>query len=258
MMLLRLMLDNAAPLPLYAQIVDALAQAIARGELPPTSKLPPEESLMERFSVSRTTVRSAVQSLLQRGLVEIRRGKGTYVVRPELVQELTSLTGFVEDMDAIGLRASARLLEQKVVPADATIARHLDLEKGVEVVRFRRLRLADGAPISMDETYLPLELGARVMTEDLSKEPIFALLETKYRTPLVEADYKLAAVAASGPVAKALQVEKGAPIFLIERTSFTLDRRPVDYERLFYRGDSVRFSTRLARRAQAHPGEGRP
>ena len=247
----------SASTPLYAQIGETLAQEISRGVLAPTSQLPPEDSLMARFAVSRTTIRSAVQDLLQRGLVEIRRGKGTYVAQPNVVQELTSLTGFVEDMNALGLHASARLLEKKAVQADAIVSHHLAIRKGEAVIRIRRLRLAEGAPLSLDETYLPADIGRKVMTDDLEAEPIFSLLETKYATPLLEADYKLAAVAASAPVAKWLQVATGAPIFLIERTSFSLERRPVDYEKLYYRGDSVRFSTRLSRRPQAKAAEPR-
>ena len=69
--------------------------------------------------------------------------------------------------------------------------------------------------------------------------------------PGVEAEYKLEAAAADPVVAQALQVSAGSPIFLIERTSYTEGNRPVDYERLHYRGDLIRFVTRLARRAKA-------
>jgi GntR family transcriptional regulator len=102
--------------------------------------------------------------------------------------------------------------------------------------------------MSFDETYLPRELGEKVAGNDLEAEPIFALLEEKYDTPLIEAEYKLEAIAADPVAAEALQVPTGSPIFLIERTSYTTGNRSVDYERLHYRGDLIRFVTRLARR----------
>ncbi len=114
------------------------------------------------------------------------------------------------------------------------------------------MRLSDGAPLSFDETYLPEDLGRKVMTDDLAREPIFTLLEERYNTPLVEAEYVLEAAAAEPAVAMALEIPVGAPVFLIERTSYTSGRRPVDYERLHYRGDSIRFKTRLARRRVSH------
>jgi GntR family transcriptional regulator len=105
--------------------------------------------------------------------------------------------------------------------------------------------------MSFDETYLPREIGEKVAENDLAAEPVFALLENKYDTPLVEAEYKPEAAAADPVAAHALQVPAGSPIFLIERTSYTTGNRPVDYERLHYRGDLIRFVTRLARRPRA-------
>jgi GntR family transcriptional regulator len=88
--------------PLYSRVEAVLAADIAGGSLPPGSQLPPEEDLIQRFKVSRTTVRKAIQNLIERGLVEVRRGKGTFVTQPKITQELTELTGFVEDMRASG------------------------------------------------------------------------------------------------------------------------------------------------------------
>jgi GntR family transcriptional regulator len=241
-------IDTTSNVPLYAQLEGILAADIESGQLRPGTQLPPEDSLVARFSVSRTTVRAAVQNLARRGLVEIRRGRGTFVSRPKLTQELSGLTGFVEDMQALGKQATARLVDQGVIPAAEAVAQHLQLEKGTPVVRIRRVRLADGTPISLDETYLPHDVGIKVMANDLEVEPIFTLLEQKYDLPLIEADYRLEAVAANTDVAVALQVPLGSPIFLIERTSYCADRAPVDYERLYYRGDQIRFVTRLARR----------
>jgi GntR family transcriptional regulator len=243
-------IDPASATPLYAQVEAVLAADIAGGTLPAGSQLPTENDLIARFGVSRPTVRRAVQNLIGRGLVEIRRGKGTYVTRPKITQELTALSGFVEDMQALGRQPTARVLDKQLVAADRTVAHQLALPAGSLVVRIRRVRLADGEPVSFDETYLPQEVGEKVITNDLEVEPIFTLLETKYDVPLVEAEYRLEAVAAEPVVAEALGVEPGSPLFLIERTSYTAGNRPVDYEQLYYRGDMVRFVTRLARRGK--------
>jgi GntR family transcriptional regulator len=242
-------IDPQSHLPLHAQVEEALERSISTGVFSPGSRLPAEDHLVERYAVSRTTIRTAIQSLVARGLVEIRRGKGTFVTQPTITQELTELTGFVEDMQALGREASARVLDRRLVAASETVARQLSLQRGAAVARIQRVRLADGIPLSFDETYLPRELGEKIMADDLETQPIFTLLEQKYATPLLEAEYRLAAVASHGTVARALGMEAGSPIFLIERTTFSGNRRPVDYERLYYRGDHIRFVTRLARRA---------
>src|SRR3984957_5839611 len=130
-------IDPTSATPLYAQVEAVLAADIASGTLIPGSQLPTENNLIERFGVSRPTVRKAVQNLISRGLVEILRGKGTFVARPKITQELTALTGFVEDMQALGRNPTARLLDQQVVAADKTVAHQLALALGSLVVRIR-------------------------------------------------------------------------------------------------------------------------
>jgi GntR family transcriptional regulator len=245
-----------SPLPLYAQLESILAEEITAGTFPPGSRLPNEEQLVERYGVSRTTVRQTIQNLVGRGLIEIRRGKGTFVLQPKITQELTELSGFVEDMQSLGRQASARLLGKETVPASESVARQLAIRAGTLVIRIQRVRLADNSPLSFDETYLPREIGERILDNDLETEPIFSLLEQKYDTPLLEAEYRLEAVLADATVARALGVAAGSPIFLIERTSYTTDQQPIDYDKLYYRGDHIRFVTRLARR-QRTGGAGR-
>jgi GntR family transcriptional regulator len=123
------------------------------------------------------------------------------------------------------------LLDKRTVAADEAVARHLALPPGALAVRLQRVRLADGVAMSFDETYLPRDLGERVAENDLEAEPVFALLENRYDTPLVEAEYQLEVAAADPVVARALQVPARSPIFLIERASYTTGNRPIDYQR---------------------------
>jgi GntR family transcriptional regulator len=235
---------------LYAEIEETIATEIAQGEYRPGDQLPTEDALLQRFQVSRITVRRAIQNLVGRGLLEIRRGLGTFVLSPRIEAEITKLTGFVEDMNAAGRKASARVVSQGVVPASTRVAERLQLTKGTKVMQIKRVRLANDMPISFDETYLPLHLGKQIVHNDLRLHPIFTLLEEEFGVPLIEADYELEAVIATRAVADALQVKVGSPIFQIERTSMTTGNHPVDYEVLSYRGDLVRFVTKLLR----HPG----
>jgi|SRR6187402_1504102 len=235
---------------LYSRIEETIAAEISRGEYSPGDQLPTEDALLERFQVSRITVRRAIQNLANRGMLEIRRGVGTFVLAPRIEAELTKLTGFVEDMQSVGRTATARVLSQIVVNASARVAERLQLTKGTKVMQIKRVRLADGIPVSLDETYLPLSLGKQIVRNDLRLHPIFTLLEEEYGVPLIEADYQLEAVVATQPVAKALEVKVGSPIFQIERTSLTTDNQAIDYEILSYRGDMVRFVTKLLRHPQ--------
>lgn len=243
--------DPQSAIPLYYQIEQDLALLMSNGTLVPGSQLPSEDELIQKYRVSRTTVRKAIQELERLELVEIRRGKGTFVRSQKITHELTELTGFVESMLAMGLRPSARVLSKTMVEASEAVSRQLRIPAGTPVTQIRRVRLADGVAISLDETYMPVDIGQKIVENDLEVYPIFSLLEDKYDTPLLEADYRLEAISADSTVAAALGIEEKSPILLIERTSYSYDQRPVDYEQLFYRGDKICFTTRLRRRPPA-------
>src|SRR5258708_33966948 len=213
---------------LYARVETVLAADITDGDLKVGDQLPTEDSLIARFGVSRITVRRAIQNLVSRGLVEIRRGKGTFVAAPKITQDLKELSGFVEDMHALGHKPTARVIGKESVTANATVARQLALTRGERVVRIRRVRLADGVPLSFDETYLPLEIGKMIITNNLTVEPIFSLLERKYDVPLIEAEYKLEAVAAEAAEASAPPLNHSIPIFPIHPTSYSTRNRPAN------------------------------
>src|SRR5215469_8339748 len=108
--------------PLCERAESVLAGDIADGSLPAEPQLPSEDGLIERFKVSRTTVRKAIQNLIERGLVEVRRGKGIFVTQPKITQELTELTGFVEDMQTLGRTPTARLLDKRIVAHQLALA----------------------------------------------------------------------------------------------------------------------------------------
>ena len=236
----------ASPVPLHYQVREQISLAIADGRLAPGDLLPPEEDLAAQGSVSRTTIRQALAALVHEGLIERKRGKGSWVVEPRIDQQLIELTGFVEDMLSRGLEPEARVISMEVVEADVIVAEELRIPEGSEVMRIERVRSADRRPILFDVSYLPLEIGQRVIDEDL-KRPIFEILEGDLGVALSEADYHIRAVAAEEPIATHLGVVAGTPLLMIERTTCSRDGEPVDYEKLYYRADRMTFSLRLKR-----------
>lgn len=241
-----------SPVPLHYQIREQISLAIADGRLVPGDLLPPEEDLAAQGSVSRTTIRQALAALVHEGLIERKRGKGSWVLEPRIDQQLIELTGFVEDMLSRGLEPEARVVSMEVVTADVVVAEELRIEEGSQAVRIERVRLADRRPILFDVSHLPLEIGERVIREDLRKRPIFDILETDLGVVLSEASYHIRAVAAKEPIATHLRVRRSAPLLMIERTTYSREGTPVDYENLYYRADRMTFSMRL-KRGQTSP-----
>lgn len=238
------------PVPEHVRVEQELLADMRSGALPAGTRLPPEAQLVERFNVSATTIREVVYNLRKRGFVEVGPSRRICVIQAKITQELVGLTGFVEDMQALGMQATARVIDKKIVIADEIVARKLQLRKSDPVVRIQRIRIGDGLPLSFDETYLPRSIGEKVMNDDLVTTQIFTLLEEKYATPLINAEYKMEAISAPHLVADALEIPANSPVFMIERTSFSTNDRPVDYEKLYYRADHIRFSTYLHRSAK--------
>lgn len=232
-------------LPLYHQVRETLAREIL--ELSPGDRLPTETELMHRFGVSRTTVREAVAEFVHAGVIEKRAGKGTFIRDNPIEQELSRLTGFVEDMKALRLVATAKVVTAKEVAAPPRAAEQLAVPVRSEVMLIERVRLADDRPVSFDVTYLPLHLGRSIIHDDLTVHPIFTLLEEKYGVPLSQADYRIEAGNASRRVAHQLDIAPQAAILKIERTTYASSGEAVDYEVLHYRGDRVRYRIRLQR-----------
>lgn len=230
------------------RLEDVLVERISSGQLVPGTRLPPIDNLIAEFGVDRDAVRTTIRNLTLRGYVETRGKEGKFVTRPKIAQELKELTSFVEDMQAIGRNASASVIDHRIVAASEAVASKLSLSEGTIVIRIQRVRLADGMPLSFDETYLPRELGEKVIAQNLETEPVFSILETKCNVPLIGAEYKLESALANADVAHALQIRERQPVFRIERTSYSKGNRPVDYETLHYRGDQIQFVTWLARR----------
>lgn len=244
-------IQRGSPVPFYHQLAEILRRAILGGRLKAGQRLATEFELMHRYGVSRTTVRQTIAQLQKEGLVSVHRGKGTFVASARIEPELSALTGFAEDMQALGLTASARVLGIRNERPSARVAEALRLAHGDTVTRITRIRLAEEIPISFEHSYLPLEYGRRVAEENLAINPIFTLLEEKYGVPLGEASYRIEAAGASAPVAQALGLARGAPVLGIERTTYRTDGVPVDFEQMYYRSDRIRYTLRLQRRRRA-------
>lgn len=241
-----------SPVPYYYQLEEFLKEQIENGAWKPGQKIPSEAELCETFDVSRTVVRQALNELVHEGVLYRRRGKGTFVAEPKIRESLVQhLTGFYEDMVALGLNPSTKVLAQKVVSAPPKIADALGLEEGEPVVMIDRLRFVDGEPIVLVITYVPEKLCPELINEDLSTQSLYAILEQKYGLELVYGHRTLEAVAASEEEAKLLEIEEGDPIVLLRSISYLKDGRPVEYFKAKHRGDRSRFEVELVRPGKA-------
>lgn len=237
-----------SPVPYYYQLEEILKERIENGTWEPGGQIPSEAELCEAFGVSRTVVRQALNELVHEGVLYRRKGKGTFVAEPKIGESLVQhLTGFYEDMVALGLKPSTKVLEQKVIPAPPKIAEGLGLKQGEPVIRVDRLRFVNGEPIVLVVTYLPYRLCPELINDDLSNQSLYAILEKKYGLELVSGRRTLEAVAATKEEAELLEIEEGDPIVLLSSISYLKDGQPIEYFKAKHRGDRSRFEVELVR-----------
>jgi GntR family transcriptional regulator len=237
-----LSLDRTSPVPLYFQVAQHLEQAIDQGELPPGSLLLNEVDFAEALSLSRPTMRRAIQSLADKGLVVRRRGIGTRVVQPKMRRPL-ELTSLHDDLVRSGQEPSTEVLTFTLHPASQRIAAKLAITEGDEVLELVRLRLAGSEPIAVLTNFLPASL-VRFDEEDLASRGLYDLIRGQGIT-LHSATQAIGARTASSAEAKRLKEPRGAALLTMERVTFDDHGKVVEFGDHLYAASRYTFEIDL-------------
>lgn len=237
--------DASGSTPLYGRLSSGLERAIQEGRLPPGSRLENELALSDRLGLSRPTVRRAIQELVDKGLLVRRRGIGTQVVRGSVTRSI-ELTSLFDDLERTGRVPSTRVLEVTRLPADARVAEQLGVPVGAEVTKLRRLRSADGVPISVLENYLPPAF-ADVTGGDLERHGLYGLLRTRGVTMRV-ARQRIGSRRATAQESRLLDLERGAPVLTMDRTAYDAGGVAAEFGHHCYRPDMYSFEMTLVER----------
>ena len=233
--------------PSHARIEQWLASMITDGAFAVGDRLPPEGELAAAVGVSRMTLRQALSALERRDLVERRRGRsgGTFVSRPRIECDLTGLPGFTEQMRRAKVRAGARMVAARSIPAPPHVATALDLPAGAEVYEIVRVRLADREPLALEETYLPAREFPDLLDRRLTGS-IYSLMHRSYGRAPHSAHEWLEPVVADDDKADLLGTEPGAPLMLVTRTAYTSTGLAVEHAYDRYRADRTRIALRTS------------
>ena len=241
------LLKRDAPVPLYYQLKAALLQDIESGKWRPGERLPTEDELIERFHVSKITVRHALHDLTQLGYIRREQGRGTFVQGPPLEEGPRELKSFTGDMQGHGFRATSRVLEQGVLVAPSEIAAKLDLPDGDSVFRLHRLRLADGEPMGLQTAYIPTRLAPGIEELSFADASLYEVLASRYSLYPAGARETHQAVAVSEEAALLLRAPVGSPALAAERLTSLPDGRPLELVHSIMRGDRYKIVLDLSR-----------
>ncbi|WP_031224530.1 GntR family transcriptional regulator [Streptomyces roseochromogenus] len=239
---LDLRVDRSSPVPLYFQLSQQLEAAIEHGNLTPGSLLGNEIELAARLGLSRPTVRQAIQSLVDKGLLVRRRGVGTQVVHSQVKRPL-ELSSLYDDLEAAGQRPATKVLVNTVLPAGAAVAAALGVPEGSDVHRIERLRLAHGEPMAYLINHLPTGL-LDLDTGQLEATGLYRLMRSAGIT-LHSARQSIGARAATAAEAERLAESEGAPLLTMQRTTFDDTGRAVEFGDHIYRPTRYSFEFQL-------------
>ncbi|CDR07805.1 GntR family transcriptional regulator [Streptomyces iranensis] len=229
------------------QLADLLRHQVLTGGFP-GGVLPLEDALGQDYGTSRNTVRQALDLLRSERLVERQPGVGTVVVAEKYLHGLDRLMGLAETLHEHG-RVTNEVRTVGPVPAPACVADRLGVPARSDVLYVERLRRLGGLPLSLDLTYLPMDIGADLIGADLENTDVFRLIEKITGQPLGTAEITLEAVNADSHSAAVLQAPRGAAVLMLERLTHLCDGRPVDLEFIRFRGDRITMSGQLRRTA---------
>ena len=244
---------STVEIPRYLQIVDELLDRIEQGDLAPTDRLPSERALAEQFSVNRRTLRNALEVLERRGLLNRRRGSGTFVTSPRFERKAAEFFPFTEGIRHRGYEPGSKIISLQRLPASPSVAEQLQLTRADEVWRFHRLRSVNGEPFLLETFSLPAALAPEMDRFDLGERSVYQILEHEYGIVVEKAKLSLEAVAISEFEAELLRVPVGSPAMLERHLAFDTSGRPIDYGYDMFRGDRVRFMTDSATLPQDIP-----
>lgn len=228
-------------IPLHKKIQDDILDKIKSGKYPENKTIPTEMELSEMYSVSRPTIRQAVQTLVNEGYLEKRKKRGTIVKQPKIQQEFTRvIESFDSEMNRKGIKPKTKVIMFKKVEASEEVAENLSLSLGDEVYKLIRLRYAEGKPTVLVTTYIPYRLFPELAKVDFTETLLYQTF-SEFQYPIRSVLRKLEVMQADETTSDLLDIEENDPIFYFHTQGFTDNRVPVEYSISKYRGDTNAF-----------------
>lgn len=240
-------LAHGSFIPLYRQIQQRLLGQIQSGALKPGEALPSTQEIAAILGVSQMTVRQAIKSLCELGIVYSRQGKGTFVSGIKLEKDFRQVLSFSEDMKARGSTPRSKVLAFGVQQPSAEVMRALCLRSGEKIIRLKRIRLANNVPMGIECSSLPLRICPDLLEVFDPRTSLYAMLAERYGINMAVADEVAEAGLANAGAGRLLRIAMGSPVFFFTRISYVQSGEPIEHVQSTYRGDRYKIVNRLTR-----------
>ncbi|GEO58779.1 GntR family transcriptional regulator [Companilactobacillus bobalius] len=226
--------------PVYIQIHNQIRKEIESGKWSVGERIPSERQLSQDFDVSRMTLRQAIQTLVDEGILQRQVGSGTYVASSKVQEKMSGTTSFTEITESQGKKPSSKTVSYHVADPSISEMEKLKLKDGNQVLRMERIRYADNQPICFEVATIPVDIVKSLDKEDITSS-LYKALETKAGLKLGNATQTVSAILASEKIANFLNVKRGSAILRVRQVTTLDDERPFEYVRSQYAGDRFEF-----------------
>ena len=233
-------LGRASSMPLHARISDVLVGLIESGELVPGERLPSERELAKLFGVSLAPVRQAILDAVDKGLLVRDRGRGTFVRGTALDEKISILHSLTESMRDQQMELETRVVRQQRVATPPSVATALWLSDA-ECMLLERVAIVDREPVALLQAYLSLTSYPDLEIAAFANRSLYETLREQYGTVVTKAHSVIDVARGSSAEADTLGIASGDPLLRVEGTAFSDSGEPVEYYRVLYRADRVRF-----------------
>ncbi|MEN9453797.1 MAG: hypothetical protein RLZZ19_284 [Actinomycetota bacterium] len=222
----------------HVELSEKLQNRFAK--LKPHSQIPSARQLATTYSVSTMTIRQALASLQNDGLIYTVPGSGTFVAGEKLSKRLVFVS-FSEEIREKGMKPSSKILKaEKVVVSNKKLAATLQIEPGDSAYRIKRVRLADGVPLAIEDTHIPHENAPGLLEQDL-KSSLYEIFKDVYERPVIRADSAVSPILLDKQQAEALKAPVNTPSLMFTLTAFDLRGRTMEHCVSIKRGDKYDF-----------------
>lgn len=239
------MVDKNISTPLYAQVADKLRQEILAKQYGDQGCIGTHTQLAERFSVSLRTIRTAAQILEKEGLVDIHQGKGTFVRRTMLVDQLQELTGISNLLTTMGVEKEVSVPEFCLVETPGWLPVDVKEELGEKCLFIRRVVKVKGEPAANTDMYLPEKFFSQMTKEEVEVNTVYQIYQNKLGVELGRGRQIIRAAGATSDEAAGLQIPENSPVLRIERKAYDSRKNLIEFMILTYEASKYSFEVEL-------------
>lgn len=234
-------IDRSSPIPLYFQLKQILLEKIDHAEWGAGDLIPSEQELQETYGLSRTTVRQTLSEMVNEGLLDRQRGRGTFVTAPKFTHNPGDRQGVSDYLRQQGIEPGWQVLQKGWEVAPKEISEKLLLPTDSEVYSVHRLRLANGEAIGYHTAYVPPAAAKHINENSLEDGGSLNYLTGAPRLSTSKATRSIEATLATEDDHRWLGIGVGDAILHIERVVLAEDGTPLEYLLAFYRGDRFKY-----------------